>query len=211
MPTEESLPIPLKFTDATRTTHTNLDVLQESRIDDCWSVDVDRNLSDSWTGFTKITPLTEKPSKKDFCGTGGGLQKFKQLPDLMNYGLKFGPACHKAAQRREKQQWAKPNLDNARRMRDICFIDPEDEEHQETIKNSSKKLEVLMEAAMLCEMETRKRARKLRETVPNENTNSRKKTNYACTAEAHESTRKRLESALPRNHQDHIAGNGLIH
>ena len=96
-------------------------------------------------------------------------------------------------------------------MRDICFIDPEDEEHQVTIKNSRKKLEVLMEAAMLCEMETRKRKRKLQETVPNENTNSRKKTNYACIVEAHESTRKRLESALPRNHQDHIAGNGVIH
>ena len=33
-PREESFPIPLKYTDVTRTTHTNLDVKQERRIDD---------------------------------------------------------------------------------------------------------------------------------------------------------------------------------
>ena len=31
---EETLPIPLKYIDVTRTTHTNLDVLQGKRIDD---------------------------------------------------------------------------------------------------------------------------------------------------------------------------------
>ena len=51
--------------DVTRTTHTNLEVLQETRIDDCWKVDVDRNLSDSWTGFTKFT-LERKTSKRPF-------------------------------------------------------------------------------------------------------------------------------------------------
>ena len=59
-PREESFPIPLKYIDVTKTPPTNLDVLQECRIDDYWNVDVDRNLSDSWTGFTKFTLLTEK-------------------------------------------------------------------------------------------------------------------------------------------------------
>ena len=49
--------------DVTRTTHTNLDVLQESRVDEYWNVNVDRNLSDSWTGFTMFTLLSEKSSK----------------------------------------------------------------------------------------------------------------------------------------------------
>ena len=66
-----------------------------------------------------------------------------------------------------------------------------------------KELEVPMEAAMPCKMETRKRARKPQETVASESTDSRKK-KYACIVEAHESTRKRLESTLPRNHEDHI-------
>ena len=61
---------------------------------------------------------------------------------------------------------------------------------------------------MLCKMVTGKRAWKLRETVASENTNPHKKTKYACVVEAHESTRKRLESTLLRNHEDHIAKNG---
>ena len=61
-----------------------------------------------------------------------------------------------------------------------------------------------MEAAMPCKMETRRRARKLHETVASEKTNSRKKTNYASIVEAHESTRKRFECTLPGNHEDHI-------
>ena len=38
----------------------------------------------------------------------------------------------------EKEKWAmeKPKLDNARRLRGIYFIDPEDKEFKETIKNA---------------------------------------------------------------------------
>ena len=46
-PREESFPIPLKYIDVSRTTHTNLDVMQESRIDDYWNIDRSRDLSDS--------------------------------------------------------------------------------------------------------------------------------------------------------------------
>ena len=60
-PREESFPIPLKYIDVSRTTHTNLDVMQESRIDDYWNIDESRDLSDSWTGFTQFTLLSEKP------------------------------------------------------------------------------------------------------------------------------------------------------
>ena len=60
-PKEESFPIPLKYIDVSRTTHTNLDVEQERRIDDYWNIDGSRDLSDSWTGFTQFTLLEEKP------------------------------------------------------------------------------------------------------------------------------------------------------
>ena len=59
-PREESFPIPLKHIDVSRTTRTNLDVMQESRIDDYWKIDGSRDSSDSWTGFTQFT-LSEKP------------------------------------------------------------------------------------------------------------------------------------------------------
>ena len=61
VPKEETFPIPQRSIDVVRTTHTTLDVLQESRIDHYRNVDVDRSLSDSWTGFTKFTTLNEKP------------------------------------------------------------------------------------------------------------------------------------------------------
>ena len=60
-PREESLPIPLKYFDASTTTHMNLDVKQQKRIDDYWNVDGSRDLSDPWTGFTQFTLLEEKP------------------------------------------------------------------------------------------------------------------------------------------------------
>ena len=59
-PREESFPIPLKYIDVSRTTHSNLDVMQESRIDDCWNIDESKDLSGSWTDFTQFTPLIEK-------------------------------------------------------------------------------------------------------------------------------------------------------
>ena len=60
-PREESFPIPHKHMDVSRTTHTNLDVKQERRIDDYWNIDGSRDLSDPWTGFTQFTSLEEKP------------------------------------------------------------------------------------------------------------------------------------------------------
>ena len=53
-PREESFPIPLKYIDVTRTTHTDFDVKQEKRIDDYWNIDGSRDLSGPWTGFTQL-------------------------------------------------------------------------------------------------------------------------------------------------------------
>ena len=56
----------------------------------------------------------------------------------------------KAAQKKEKPECAneKAKLDNARRLRGIYLIDPENGEFEENIKkNVSIKLEVSMEAA----------------------------------------------------------------
>ena len=52
---------------------------------------------------------------------------------------------------REKHNWAieKPMLDNARRLRGIYFIDPEDMEVKEIFKNP-RKLETPMAPAMHC-------------------------------------------------------------
>ena len=61
-PREESFPIPLKYIDLSRTTHTNLDFMLERRIDDFWKIDGSRDFPDPWTGVTPFTLLDEKPS-----------------------------------------------------------------------------------------------------------------------------------------------------
>ena len=63
-PREESFPIPLNYIDVSRTTHTNLEVKQEKRIDDYWNIDGSRDLSDYWTGFTQFVLLEEKTSRR---------------------------------------------------------------------------------------------------------------------------------------------------
>ena len=70
-PRDESFPTPLKYIDVSRTTHTNLDVRQERRIDDNWNIDWSRDLSDPCTGFTQFTLLEEKNLQKDLCGLRG--------------------------------------------------------------------------------------------------------------------------------------------
>ena len=139
VPREETFPIPLKYIDVSRTTHTNLDVMQESRIDDYWNIDGSRDLSDSWTSFSQFTLLNEKPSDGHLW-SGERLTK-RQLtsrPDHLWPELWRGMARN--VKLGEKQKWAieKPNLDNARRLRGIYFIDPEDMEFKEIIKNARK-------------------------------------------------------------------------
>ena len=59
VPKEETFPIQPKYFDVTRSTQTDLDVLQEKGVDDYWNFDSNRSLSDSWKGFTKFFLLTE--------------------------------------------------------------------------------------------------------------------------------------------------------
>ena len=73
-PRQESFPIPLKYIDVSRTTHTNLDVKQEKRIDDYWNIDGSRDLSDPWTGFTQFTLLDEK-APDGYMWSGGEINE----------------------------------------------------------------------------------------------------------------------------------------
>ena len=55
---------------------------------------------------------------------------------------------------KEKQKWSneKLHLENARKLRGIYFIDPEDKEFKETIKNARNKLETSVAPAMPCKI-----------------------------------------------------------
>ena len=72
-PREESFPIPLKFIDVSRTTHTNLDVKQEKRIDDYWNIDGEtcRILGQG----SHSLPYWKKKLLTDTCGPGGEINE----------------------------------------------------------------------------------------------------------------------------------------
>ena len=130
--------------------------------------------------------------QKDFCGH-------------QKYGRKFG----EAAQNREKQEWAtvKTKLDNARRLRGIYFIDPDDKEYKESLKRA-RKMERPMTSAMRCN-----KSPKGITNVCAKSKNATEKTSntmYDCiVVESHESTRQRDESSRSKSHEDHIAGKGI--
>ena len=106
----------------------------------------------------------------------------------------------KHAKLKEKQEWSeeKIHLDNARKLRGIYFIDPEDKEFKESIKNARKKLETSVAPAMPC---------KIMKNCGSAGSD-KNKTKLACILEANESTRMRMGNSMPKIHEDHIAGKG---
>ena len=106
----------------------------------------------------------------------------------------------KNAKLKEKQKWSeeKIHLENARKLRGIYFIDPEETEFEETIKNARKKLETSVAPAMPCKI------------VKNcgRDASNKIQTKLACILEADESTRMRMGNSIPHNHEDHTAGKG---
>ena len=104
-PREESFPIPLKHIDVTRTTHTNLDVKQEKRIDDYWNIDGSRDLSDPWTGFTQFTLLDEKdPDGYMWSGERLTRKQLTSRPDHL--WPELWKSMGKHAKLKEKQKWS---------------------------------------------------------------------------------------------------------
>ena len=193
----------MKYIDVSRTIRTNLDVMLERRIDDYWNIDGSRDVSGSWTGFTQFTLLEEQPPNGHMW-SGERLTR-KQLtsrPDHLWPELweKIG----KNAKLKQKQKWSheKPHLDNARKLGGICFIDPEDMELKETIKNARKKLETPMAPAMLC------KTCRNNQNSGNGGKSKKIKSKLACILEDSQSTRLCLEESLPNYHEDHVAGKG---
>ena len=66
---EETFPVLLKYIDVTRSIHTNLDVLQEKRVDDNWNVDTNRSLSDFFERIHEVH-IVEKKLPRDTRGPG---------------------------------------------------------------------------------------------------------------------------------------------
>ena len=130
-----------------------MDVKQEKRIDDDWNIDGSRDLSDPWTGFTQFTLLDEEaPDGYTWSWVRLTRKQLTSRPDHL--WPELWKSMGKNAKLKEKQKCSeeKIHLDNARKFRGIYFIDPEDKEYKETIKNARKKLETSVALAMPCKI-----------------------------------------------------------
>ena len=107
----------------------------------------------------------------------------------------------KHAKLKEKQKWSneKLHLENARKLRGIYFIDPEDTEFEETIKNARTKLDTSVAPAMPCKIVKKNCGRGGSDKI---------QTKLACILEADESPGLRMGTSVPKHQEDHIAGKG---
>ena len=127
--------------------------MAEKHIEDYWNVDEDRELSDTWTGFTSFILLNERPPD-GYTWSGVRLTRKQTTlrpdnvwPDIWKH---MSDAAKKKAKQRRPIE--KPKLDNARQLRGIFFIEPDDAEFKYIMKNARRKLEVPMPAAMPCKI-----------------------------------------------------------
>ena len=81
-------------------------------------MDGDRELSDTWTGFTRFTTSKEK-APDGYTWSGGGLTRKQTTSRPDELWPEIWKHTSDASKRKEKQKWAieKPKLDNARRLR----------------------------------------------------------------------------------------------
>ena len=113
--------------------------MQESRIDDYWNIDGSRVVCGSWTSFTQFTLSNEKPPD-GYMWSGWRLTTRQATSRSDHLWPELWTKLARNAKLREKQKWTieKPKLDNARRLRGIYFIDPDDKEFKETIRKGRK-------------------------------------------------------------------------
>ena len=103
--------------------------------------------------FTQFISLEEK-LPDGYIWSGERLTRKQLTSRPVHLWTELWKSMAKHAKLKEKQKWSHEqlHLENARKLRGIYFIDPEDEEFKETIKNARKKLETPIAPAMPCKI-----------------------------------------------------------
>ena len=201
-PREESFPFPLKCIDVSRTTHTNLDVKQEKRIDDYWNIDGSRDLSDHWTGFTQFTLLEEKPPdgytvvRWEINEKTAYIQARSSMVRTLEVNGKARQAEGEAKVVLVKrfilktQENCEGSISSTRRI----------QKFKETIKNARKKLETSGAPAMPCKI--------MKKNCGSGGSNKVKKQNLRVFWKLMNPQESVWEIQIPHHHEHHIAGKG---
>ena len=200
-PRDESFPIPLKYIDVSRTTHTNLDVKQEKRIDDYWNVDGSRDLSDPWTGFTQLILEEQRPDGYMWSGERLTRKQLTSRPDHLWPELweKMG----KNAKLKEKPKWSHEKLHLI--MHENYEGSTSSARRTRNLRRPSRMLarNWKHQCLLLCHAKLLRAIRIVGVVHP-----IKSKQKLACILEASESTRLRMGESLSNHHEDHIAGKG---
>ena len=130
-------------------------------------------MSDAWTGSTRFFLLSEKPLD-GFSWSVERLTRKQTTSRPDTVWPEMWKHMSDASKRKEKQMWAveKPKLDNARSLRGVYFIDPDDEEFKDIMKNARRKLEIPMPAVIPCKLQ-RDKYREICRTVEKHKTKIR--------------------------------------
>ena len=116
-----------------------------------WNVDGKRELSDAWTDFSRFILLNERPlGGYTWSGWRRTRKQTTSRPD--NVWPDMWKHMSDAAKQKAKQRWTieKPKLDNARQLRGIFLIEPNDEEFKLAMKAARRKLEAPKRTAIPC-------------------------------------------------------------
>ena len=182
-------------------THPTLDVLLESRIDDYWNVDGDRMLPVPWTAFTQFTISNDKTSRWLLVVR----REIDESSSPILHDQKFGQRCRKVLNKKIEGNWAieKRQIDNARQLTGIYYMDLDDMEFKDTMKNARKKVgKCRWHPPCLAQLPLSMRR------LAAKKDNSRR-TRYAFIVEAHDATRTRTGTTQSRDHEDLVAEKGL--
>ena len=88
-------------------------------------------MSDAWTGFTRFTQMKERPPE-GYTWSGRRLTRKQKTSRPDDVWPDMWKHMSDASKRKEKQKWTteKPELDNARRLRAVFSIEPDDSSSQ---------------------------------------------------------------------------------
>ena len=101
VPKEETLPVPLKYIDVTRSTYTDLDVMYEKRVEDYWNSIRTKACQIRGKVFTKFS--------RNMCGPGGRLTEVQTTPRPDHVWPEVWTKIVKVAQNPEIQEWKNYN------------------------------------------------------------------------------------------------------
>ena len=165
----------------------------------------DRNLSESWTGFTQFALLNEKTSWKEHVLWGAAHDNSSNCQTWSVVARKLAQYVESSSTKGKasmsyRESEARPCWKVERHL----FICPDDKNKVEKpLKTQGKSWNFQQKLPCLVSW----RPRRVRTSIEKSKADPHKilTPKHACIVEAHESARKRLEGTLSKDHRDHIA------